>query len=96
MVVARLDAKLEDNRESFELRKVEPASVEHGLGGVEHLVRQGGDLHEEGCHAGEESEGPWVGAEEIENPRPDILFHHDVKSKLCLLKVFQVKLLLSV
>ena len=76
LVIARLNAELKDNRESFELRKVHPASVDHSLDWVDHLVREGGDLHQEGCHAWEESQGPWMLRKEVEKVRPGICFQH--------------------
>ena len=90
LVVPWLDAKLENNRESFELRKIQPASVDNGLGRVEHLVGEGGDLHQEGRHAWEESKDPWLLTEEIENPSPNTLFRHvgSTESEICQLKGF--------
>ena len=76
LVVTRLDAKLEDNGENVELRKVEAASVDDRLGRVDHLLRQVGDLHHKGYHARDESQGPWLLTEEIGKLRPDILFCH--------------------
>ena len=76
LVVPWLNAKLEDNRESFELRKVHPSGVDHSLDRVDHLVREVGDLHQEGYHAWEESQGPWMLTEEVEKVRPGICFQH--------------------
>ena len=76
LVVPRLNAKLEDNGESFELRKVHPSGVDHSLDRVDHLVREGGDLHQEGYHTWEESQGPWMLRKEVEKVRPGICFQH--------------------